>query len=557
MPAPLRLTDVHFTYRRAAAPSLRGVNLELEPGRFTVISGRTGAGKTTCLRTFNGLIPFTLKGEMRGRVELFGEPLERRRRLDALRRVGMVFQDFEAQLFSTTVAAEVAFSLECRGMPRPEMRARVDEALARVGLHGLAGREPGSLSGGQKQRLAIACLLAARPEILAFDEPSTDLDPAGKLEVAALLAELAAEGRTVALVEHETELVARAGRVLFLRDGAVAATGGFGDFRDDSEALLTLGVRPPDLPRLWRRLGLPGAPATVDEAAAQLAANGFAADPTRAPAAPHFGGPPLFVLQNVGFAYPGGPRVLDGVNLEFRRGESTAILGPNGAGKTTLVSLLNGLRRPTGGRVLVDGVDAATLSIGELGRRIGYVFQNPDHQLFAPTVFEEVAFSLQTRGVVAAERPARVARALAAVGLDADERRDPLMMTKGERQKLALASILVAEPDALILDEPTTGLDAAEQEAMTALLRELAARGCTLIVVTHSMDAALGACQRTVLLTERGVLADGPTREIFARDELLAAAQLRAPDAARLSARLGLGGLDFATLAACLTRRPS
>ena len=549
MPVPLRLSNVSFAYRHARQPALSGLDLSLDAGRFAGLTGRTGAGKTTCVRVCNGLVPHVLKGELTGSVELFGQPIDHAYRHAAVRRVAMVFQDFEAQLFSTTVRSEVAFGLECRGVPPAEMPARIDDALSRVGLAALADREPGSLSGGQKQRLAIACALAARPEVLILDEPTTDLDPVGKQEVASLLDELAEAGSSVLLVEHEPELLARAHRLYGLEAGKVVSAGAPGELEDP----LRFGVRPPDLRRLWQRLGLSNPPASIVEAAVRLGALGFAAGPDIAPAAGS--GEVLFQLENATFRYAGGPLAIDGVSLEIRRGETVAVLGSNGAGKTTLAGLLNGLRRPSAGRVLFEGRDIAPVSIGELGRRIGFVFQNPDHQIFAPTVVEEVAFGLKVRGVPEHERAARVERALAQVGLAGMAERDPFVMTRGERQKLALASVLVHEPEILILDEPTTGLDAAEQEAMAALLNELSRRGGTLVVITHSMDTALAVCGRTLLLAEGKVLADGPTREIFAQESLLAKAQLRTTVAARLSARLGLGALNADALAGRLSRR--
>jgi energy-coupling factor transport system ATP-binding protein len=390
---------------------------------------------------------------------------------------------------------------------------------------------------------------------MVLDEPTTDLDPVGKAEVGALLRELSREGSTAVLVEHETELLAQAGRTLFLQEGRIAAAGPFAEFTATPEQLGGYGIRPPDLSELWRLLGLTGPPAAAEAAHVRLREVGFAADPSRLPSSPA-PGEPLFVLENVRFAYPGGLPVLDAVNLEIRRGESVALLGANGAGKTTLVGLLNGLRRPSSGRVQFAGREVAAMTVGELGRRVGYVFQNPDWQIFAANVYDEVEFTLKMRGVPPGERPARIARVLAAVGLEGSEQRDPFMMTKGERQKLALASVLVGEPDVLILDEPTTGLDASEQAAMNRLLRGLQGSGCTLIIVTHSMDAALELCARTVLMGAGRLLADGPTREVFAQPDRLAAASLRAPAAARLSALFGLGALDVRTLAACL-RRPA
>lgn len=546
MTHPLQLTDLSFTYRRADRPSLRGVNLEIPAGQLLGITGRTGAGKTTLVRTFNGLVPFTLRGELTGRVALFGHLLDREARHEAVRRVGMVFQDFETQLFSTTVRGEVAFALECAGLTRDEMARRVDRALTQVGLAELAQRQPGELSGGQKQRLAIACLLAAKPDVLVLDEPTTDLDPVGKREVAALLREIAASGRTVVLVEHDTELLALADRVVEVHAGRLRHDAPWAAWRADLDRCIAAGVRPADLALVADAMAWPDVPVDVDEAFARFSDRAWrpvAGQPNRNSV--------LFDLHDVSFAYAPGPPVLAEINLQIRRGETVALLGANGAGKTTLVSLLNGLRRPTTGRVFFDGRDARDMTIGELGTHVGFVFQNPDHQIFAPTVFEEVAFGLKARAVNPDRWPARIATVLEQVGLSGREEDDPFVMTKGERQKLALAGVLATEPEVIIMDEPTTGLDALDQVAIGELLRRLAQDGHTVIVITHEMELALDLAERVVILDQGRIVADGQSHELFADAALLRRTRLTLPPGAELAVRLGMGAVS----AKELTRR--
>jgi len=556
MPVAFSLSNVNFSYRRSTRPALRGINIEIPIGGISALAGRTGAGKTTLARTINGLVPYFLGGDFSGQAELFGRPLVRENRHEAIRRVGMLFQDFEAQLFSTSVRAEVAFPLECRGIAPPEMAARVEQALIAVGLQKLKDREPSTLSGGQKQRLALACLFALDPEVLVLDEPTTDLDPAAKNEIAALLKGLATRQRTVVLIEHETDLLLEADRLFLMADGGIVGSGNTSAMFKDLDALSDCGVRPPAFGLLWRRLGLSGPPDTLEEALARLKQERFFASP---PAQIRLaaGQKPLFTIEELCFSYPKGPEVLQGINLEIMEGEALAILGPNGSGKTTLVQHLNGLHQPKSGRVIFEGQDLSRKSVGLSGTQIGYVFQNPDHQIFCPTVFEEVAFGLKIRGIPRSKWKTPVAEALIKVGLAGAEPFDPFLMTKGERQKLALASVLVTEPKVLILDEPTTGLDALEQEAMAHLFRELTRQGQTLIIITHSMDTALACAERAVLLKEGRIFADGPIRGIFAQPELLSQTQLCAPLIAQLSSKLGLGALDMESLIRGLRRRPA
>ncbi|MDP8222279.1 MAG: ABC transporter ATP-binding protein [Candidatus Lernaella stagnicola] len=544
MAAPLRFRDFSFTYRRAASPALRNVDFELSAGAFVGLTGRTGAGKTTLARAAIGLVPYSLSGDVSGGVECFGELLARDNRHTAAQQVGLVFQDFEAQLFSTSVRGEVAFGLESRGVPPSAMPARIDTALQAVGLLQLADRDPGSLSGGEKQRLAIACVLAVEPDILVLDEPTTDLDPQGKQEIVALLRDLADEGRTVLLIEHEARLLELADRVVGLHEGVLDHDAPFAQWRRDAGLCLAHGIQPPDLTVLAEAMGWDDVPADVDAALAAL--RGFDAIP---PEPARHAGEALFSFEDVSFEYEPGRPVVRHVDLEIRRGEAIAVLGANGAGKTTLVGLLNGLRRPTGGHVLFDGRDTTQMSIGELGAHVGFVFQNPDHQIFAPTVFEEVAFGLKTRGLAPADIAERVGNILESVGLSGHESCDPFVMTKGERQKLALAGVLVLEPEVIIMDEPTTGLDAVEQAAMNELLRRLNERGHTVVVITHTMQSALEVARRAIIVDEGGILADGPVHDLFADRDMLRRARLSLPPATELSLRLGWGALSAASLA--------
>jgi energy-coupling factor transport system ATP-binding protein len=546
MNPPLRLHDVSFTYRGAASPTLQHLDLELTAGSFVAITGRTGAGKTTCVRLFNGLIPFMLRGELTGEVALFGEPLTADRRHEAVRRVGMVFQDFEAQLFSTDLRAEVAFALENQGVPPGEMTDRVDRSLQTVGLSHLIDREPSTLSGGEKQRLAIACLLAAEPEVMVFDEPTTDLDPVGKREVIAILRALADRGHTVVLITHAPELLALTDRVIELHEGAVRHDAPFAAWRADIDRCIAAGVRPVDLALVADAMEWSDVPADVDEAYAQFTYTGW-----RPYKPPPNHGPVLFELSDVSFGYTPDAPILSNINLQIRRGETVAVLGPNGAGKTTLVGLLNGLRRPTAGRVLFDGRDALSMTVGELGARVGFVYQNPDHQISGATVYDEVVFGLKARGVSPDLWPARVATVLEQVKLSGRENVDPFVMTKGERQKLALAGVLATEPEVIIMDEPSTGLDAIAQTGIGSLLQRLAEAGHTLIVITHEMESALDLAERTIILDGGRIVADGPTNTLFTDAALLTRTHLALPPGSELAVRLGMDAVS----AKELTRR--
>src|SRR5205823_7305734 len=473
--------DLGCTYAGATRPALDGVTCQVPAGALAVVMGATGAGKSTLARCLTRLVPCFLPADLRGEVRLLGQSIEGARVGALAGTIGMVFQDFEAQLFSTDVTQEIVFGLEHTGVAPGLMPERVARALAAVGLAGFEGRDPTTLSGGEKQRLAIAGLLALRPPIMVLDEPTTDLDPAGRAEVMQVLARLRAEGLTLLVIEHDPAAAAAADLVLFLRDGAVVARDTPQRLLGDVGACAAAGVRPPDVTRVFAGLGLPDPPLAVEAAADRLRTAGLVPRP------PAFHEPvprarsPLLEIRNLCHRYPDGRDALLDVTLSIGEGELVALLGRTGSGKTTLAKHLNGLLAPTAGSVRLEGREVAFLPLEQLAQRVGYVFQDPDHQLFAATVGEEVAFGPRNLGLAPTQVEERVAEALAAVDLH-ERDADPFLLDKGARQRLAVASILALRPDVLVLDEPTTGLDHLEQERMLELLARLHATGRTIVI---------------------------------------------------------------------------
>jgi len=564
--AAATLEDVTFTYHGAGRAALRGVSLRLVAGEMIGIMGASGAGKSTLAKCLNRIVPAFEDGDFRGVVRIGGRVLDGARVCDVASTVGMVFQDFESQLFSTNVAHEVAFAMEQIAMPHEEIAARITPALEAVGLSGFEDRDPTSLSGGEKQRLAIAAVLALRPRVIVLDEPTTDLDPEGKAEVFALIRQLREQGLSLIVIEHEAEELRDCDRIMLLRDGAIIAEGPPADVMTRLELLEECGVHPPDLnrvlgmlgirvhaasiaeaesmirkafPRIDRSREIPPLESTAHELAAASAAitsDGAASrDPIHAPNPAQ----PLVEVQNLSFAYPFGPRVLNSVKLRIEAGEFFAIIGQNGSGKTTLAKHLVGLLKSTEGKILLSGRDRATLRPAETAQEVGYVFQNPDHQIFAATVEDEVAFGPRNFGLDHAEVEGRCAEVLEAVNLADARDRDPFLLSKGERQRLAVASVLALRPRLLILDEPTTGLDYREQRRMMALVTELNRSGIAIVIITHTPWLVAEYARRVVLMRRGTVLFDGAVREFFAQDELLRASSFRPPEVTALARRFG------------------
>ncbi len=543
----ISIESVAFSYPSASAPALNDVTFKQEAGQFVVVMGATGAGKSTLARLINGIVPGFTRGKLSGRVCVMGQDIQGKAVSELAGEVGMVFQDFEAQLFSTNVRLEVAFGMENQGLEREEMERRLPEVLRLVGLEGYERRNPATLSGGEKQRLAIASVLAMQPRVLILDEPTTDLDPQGKRDVFRVLRALRDSGATVVLIEHELAAAEMADRVVIMKEGRITSDGPPAELLSRPDFMEEMAVRPSEVERLFAALGCGPAPQGLDEAAAALRARGLvpsaencrkrltALDRQAPDASPEA----EVEVQSLTHTYPTGQQALKGVSLRIGRGEFAAIVGANGSGKTTLVKHLNGLLRPTSGRVLVQGRDIAERTVASLGRDVGYCFQNPDNQIFSSTVREEIAFGPRNFGMSETDVAEHVAAAIKTVGLEGREEADPFALTKGERQRVAVASVLAAHPPVIILDEPTTGLDYREQQRMMELVVQLNGEGHTVIIITHSMWVVAEYAPRTVVMCGGVVVADGPTREVFAKADVLARARLMPPRLGRLTQKFG------------------
>jgi energy-coupling factor transport system ATP-binding protein len=553
---------VSFTYADAATPALQNVSLQVGTGEMVVLIGASGAGKSTLVKCLNRVIPAFQAGALTGAVSLFGRLLLHEKVGELAGTVGMVFQDFEAQLFSTTVRDEIIFGMEQLGIAPTEMQQRLDEVLSLVGLSGFESRDPTTLSGGQKQRLAIAALLALRPRILVLDEPTTDLDPQGRHEIFSLLGRMRGEGHTLVLVEHELSAAVDADRVVLLVNGQVIVADPPERLLPQVDLLSRSGVRPRDLDRLCHHFGVRTFFHDLGQAAVflrehlsfsgeQRCCEGGSSDAhTTGEACQNSeqslqeSSPPFLQLQAVSLVYPGNAPAVQDVSLSIREGEFIALLGQNGSGKTTLTKMMSGLLSPSSGQVFLRGQELHRLPLHALAQEVSYVFQNPDHQLFADTVEDEVAFGPRNLGLDSLAVEARVQEALHAVGLSMLRKHDPFLLGRGERQRLAVASLLALRPRLLILDEPTTGLDYPEQQRMMQLLRRLHSDGRTIIIITHVPWVAAEYAERALLMTQGHLVWDGPLRGLCARPDLCARAAFHPPEITSLGAQFGLTPLS-------------
>jgi energy-coupling factor transport system ATP-binding protein len=470
----ITLENVSYAYPRTTRDAVTGISLSLKRGECVLVTGHSGSGKTTLCLAAAGILEHEYGGKKSGRVTVNGKDVREYRDLaDLSSRVGILFDDPDSQLLFTSVEEEILSALERRGFSAEEVEDRLSRVLAVTGLERLKDRPPHALSGGQKQRVVLAATLALGTDILILDEPTSELDEQGTASIVQLLSELKAQGKAILLVEQNFPKVADlVDRIVVLENG---------------------------------RIMIEGPPATVlqDDIARRILIPDFAGIRTGAPAGN--GDSSLISTRGLTFSY-GEEEALSGIDLSIAPGEFLALIGENGSGKTTLVKHFIGLLRPAKGTVMVDGKNAAKALIADLAHEVGLVFQNPDHMFFADSVFDEVAFGVDNLGIP--DRESVVMHALATVRLA--EARDlyPRWLSRGERQRLAIACVLAMQPAVLVLDEPTTGLDGVESREIMAILKQLQENGHTIIIITHSSEIA-GQCAERVVRMEAGrIVAD-------------------------------------------------
>ncbi len=558
----VEIQDLRYRYRGEKVPALKGIDLVINRGEFIVLMGASEAGKSTLVASLNGLIPHYHRGRMKGEVQVLGRNTKDFTVAQMAEIVGLVFQDFEAQLFSTNVELEVAFGPENFAVPREEIARRIDESLAYVGLEAFRHRSPSTLSGGQKQKLAIASVLAMHPQVLAMDEPTTDLDPISKYGIFQITDQLRKrDDITLIVVEHETEEVLHADRIALFDNGELVKVGPTRDILQDVDLLASHSVMPLGIPRFFKSMGFEKAdlPLTVEEglqafqkAQWRISTEKYEALVAREQEALAHLQEPLIQCHGLTHTYPNGVQALKGIDLEIMKGDMVAIVGQNGSGKTTLAKHFNALLMPTEGEVLVHGEPTEKQGVFKIGQTVGYVFQNPDHQIFSETVFDEVSFSLRIRKMPEKEIKERVEEALVAVGLEGMEDADPFSMTKSGRQRVAVASVLAARPEVLILDEPTTGLDYSEQRGLMDMVRKLNEEGSTIIFVTHHMWVVAEYARRVYVIKDGRIFLQGTTREVFSHEDALKEAFLRPPHFVQFSNRLGKTLLTPEEMLSCM-----
>lgn len=550
------IKDLSWRYTNNKPDVLRNINIEVRSGEFLGIMGPTGAGKSTFALALRGvLFDFFEDGVVTGKASI--------KKVDVIRsspqlfadRIGLVFQDASNQVLGTTVREDIAFGLCNLGLPVDEIISRIDHYIAKVRLTDKDWRSPATLSGGELQRLAIAGVLSMEPSVLVLDEPFAELDPRGKQELCELLDNLRNEKDiTVVLIEQDMELIARyADRVAIFHKGEIVIYDKPCEAFRQLDKCIEIGVNPPEIIHLAvlmnARYGIVfnPLPLSAKEMCTQIKTmmRGSGKITDTEPNKPTLSENCVFRCQDLkvssqeleqkskqaliriedlSYVYPAAeanaPALID-VNMEIFRGEYIGLVGCNGAGKTTLTKHLNGMLSAIKGRVIYKGKDIPYKTTTILASEIGYCFQNPDHQIFEQSVFNEITYGLKNLDLDQKEIEVRVSNVLRLVGLSDYADEHPHNLGKGQRQKIALASIIVLEPEILVIDEPTTGLDWFESKKILNLIHELHSRGTTVIVVTHDMRIVREYATRIVVMSDGRIAFDGPPKSLASRQDVL------------------------------------
>ncbi|HME51224.1 MAG TPA: ABC transporter ATP-binding protein [Candidatus Lokiarchaeia archaeon] len=532
----IEIKDLSFTYQNQKIPVLDGINACFYPGTISIICGPTGSGKTTLIRLLNGLIPHFYEGTMTGEVIVDGINTMSTSTAKLAQVVGMVFQNPDNQLVASSCEREIAFGPENLGLPRPEIKERVEFVMQLLKLHDIKDSSPNELSGGQKQKVAIASALALRPKILVFDEPTSNLDPetTGKLvEIIGLIREQL--NTTIIIVEHHLEpFLAIATHVMCMNDGRIVLH----DETDrviKEDAFYELGVQVPVILKIFNRLikdrvyegpmspdmdhGMEilrnlvssQGPSNQDTSVSRAGKNFIGNDDQRT----------TVLFDTVSFQYPDGPLALKNVYAEIEAGSCVAIIGKNGAGKTTFVKCINGLIKPTSGKVVVDNVTTKDVSVAQMARKVGLVFQNSDNQLFATSVKEELEFSLKNIGIPEGEREQKIDDTLANLNLVKFKEKSPFLLSGGERKRVAIASLTCMNQPVFIADEPTQGQDEIQRKNIESILQEMQVNKKTVLIITHDLDFIMHLATRILIFDEGRILIDGCVDDVFNSQKML------------------------------------
>jgi len=529
---------------------LKDINLEIFPNDFVLLLGPPGCGKSMLTRCFNGIIPQLDEGEMQGSVLVEGKDTRTSNMYEFATKIGMVFQNPDDQIVSLIVLDEVAWGVENLGLTHEEIKKRVFKFMDLLNITHLKDRLTFAISGGQKQKVSIASNLAMLQDVLMLDDPTTDLDPVCKMEVVQALKQLHQEmGKTLIVIEHDlSDLIEMANRIILMDEGRIVRDNTPDELvTNHYEDLIRLGVNIPQHVEIAHEvLNLSGENQlcpTNKEKAFSVLSNYVQQQkiPVKIKGVEKRSTKKVVIsAHDLEFSYQPKLPILKGINFDIYQGEFVAIVGANGSGKSTLVNNFTGLLIPDKGKLTINGQDTNQKKISELAHDIGYVFQNPDHQLFANTVADEVGFSLKLQNISQEEIDHRITETLEIVQLEHLRDRHPFSLSRGQRQKLAVATALIHQPSVILLDEPTTGQDRHSLSGLLKLMVRLNRQGNTTIMITHDMDIVAAYATRMLVMVDGQIVLDGAPIDVFYENfDTLSQLNLRPPTVIDFCRRLG------------------
>ena len=527
--------DFSFQYRAQKKPTLTGINLDIYPGEKVLIAGPSGSGKSTLAGCVNGLNPFSNPGEYKGSLTVDGVDAPHSSIFELAAHVGTVLQDPDGQFIGLTVGEDIAFALENSCTPQDKMHAITRHAAELVGIENHLEYAPHELSGGQKQRVSLAGVMVDQVKILLFDEPLANLDPAAGKQAIELIDEIQKKtDTTVLIIEHRLEdvLWRNVDRIVLVNDGTILA-----DLTPDellSTSLLSdNGIREPLYVTAMRYAGIDitkeKKPAHVDsvvldEADRKKLKDWFEAQPLSEDAGER---EKLLEVKHLSFGYTKGQQTLRNVSLSIDKGEMVSIVGRNGAGKSTFSKLICGFEEPDSGEITFHGKDLLKENIRHRAKYIGYVMQNPNQMISKTMIFDEVALSLQKAGLPEAEVRQKVEDTLKICGLYPFRNWPVSALSFGQKKRVTIASVLVQDPELIILDEPTAGQDFRHYTEIMEFLRKLNERGVTVVMITHDMHLMLEYTPRALVFSDGQLIADRRASEVLCDPELIERAALK------------------------------
>lgn len=479
-----KIQNLTYFYPEKQEPAVKNINLTVNEGDFILLLGESGSGKSTLGRIFNGIVPEFYGGSISGQVD--GNASE----------VGMVFQDPEKQLIMDNVEREIAFGLENRGMEYSLMKKRVMETLSFLNIGEIKNQNTYELSSGQKQKVAVGTTLAMGHPCIVFDEPTSQLDPAAAHEILHVIERLNKElGYTIILIEQRIDRCFHlADRIIFMKEGEIAFDGIPQNFTQWSKVNEFDFL--PSVPGLFSLLEYKELPTTIKDGRKALKEiMGLKVAPQKER---NFMAPskvPVVTLEKASYEYRGGKQALKGMTLQFEENEIIGVMGPNGSGKSTLLKMIGGLLKPSSGKISIEA-------------KVGYLSQNPNDYLFSDSVYEELKFTLDMNKI---KKHDRIHRVLTDLKLNQFKDRNPRDLSGGEKQRVALASVLVSEPQIILLDEPTRGLDRKLKDALGKVIQSLQQDGKTIVIVTHDVEFVAKFCTKTCFIYDGAVVEMAPT----------------------------------------------